>query len=127
MKVTCEREKLREGLAIANQVTPAKSTKPVLENVCLVATDNALEIIGTDQEVSLRFRIEDVEVAEPGPAVIPARVALDFVRDLTSETCTLESTDTTQLLALRVAKRALEDAGPEGEGVDRSPAGRGGG
>ncbi|MFT7679033.1 MAG: DNA polymerase-3 subunit beta [Planctomycetota bacterium] len=94
MKVTCDREKLREGLAIANQVVPSKSTKPVLENVCLVATDNALELIGTDQEVSLRYRIDDVQVDEPGPVVIPARIALDFVRDLTGERCTLETTDT---------------------------------
>ena len=48
MKVLCNREKLREGLAIANGVIPAKSTKPVLENVCLVATDAGLELLGTD-------------------------------------------------------------------------------
>ena len=95
MKVTCNREKLREGLAIANQVVPSKSTKPVLENVCLVATDDALELICTDQEVSLRFRIDDVQVEEPGPVVIPGRVALDFVRDLSSEQCTLETDDAT--------------------------------
>ena len=42
MKVLCDREKLREGLAIVNNVIPPRSTKPVLENVCFVATDNAL-------------------------------------------------------------------------------------
>ena len=93
MKVICDREKLREGLAIANNVIPAKSPKPVLENVCLVATDSALELLGTDLEVSVRYRIEDVKVEEPGPAVIPARVALDFVRDLSGETVTLETRD----------------------------------
>jgi DNA polymerase-3 subunit beta len=91
MKVICDREKLREGLAIANNVVPAKSTKPVLENVCLIATDDALELVGTDLEVSVRFRIDDVEVDEPGMAVVPARVALDFVRDLSGETVTLET------------------------------------
>jgi DNA polymerase-3 subunit beta len=95
MKVICDREKLREGLAIANSVIPTKSTKPVLENVCLVATDDALELIGTDLEVSMRFRIEGVTVEEPGPTVIPARVTLDFVRDLSGETVTLETKDGT--------------------------------
>ena len=47
MKVTCNREKLRDALSVVNNVVPAKSTKPVLENVCFVALDNALEIIGT--------------------------------------------------------------------------------
>jgi len=93
MKVLCSREKLREGLAVANGVIPAKSTKPVLENVCLVATDAGLELLGTDLEVSLRYSLDDVEVSEPGTAVIPARVALDFIRDLSSETVTLELGD----------------------------------
>ena len=35
-------KRAREGLSIANNVVPSKSTKPVLENVCLVATDDAL-------------------------------------------------------------------------------------
>lgn len=93
MKVICDREKLREGLAIANSVIPGKSTKPVLENVCLVATDDALEITATDMENTLRFRIEDVKVEEAGPAVVPARVTLDFVRDLSGETVGLETRD----------------------------------
>ncbi len=91
MKVLCDREKLREALAVANSIIPAKSTRPILENVCLVATDDSLELLGTDLEVSLRYRIEDVKVLEPGPVVVPARVTLDFVRDLTGDTVTLES------------------------------------
>lgn len=91
MKVLCDREKLREGLAIVNNVIPARSPKPALENVCLVATDQALELVGTDLEVAVRYRIGDVKVAEPGPTLIPARVTLDFIRDLTSETVTLSN------------------------------------
>ncbi len=91
MKVVCQREKLREGLAIANSVIPNKGPKPVLENVCMVATDDALELLGTDTEVSLRYLISDVQVKEPGPIVIPARVALDFVRDLSGDEVTLET------------------------------------
>ena len=91
MKVICDRDKLREGLAIAANVIPNRSPKPAVENVCLVATDDALEIVGTDLEVSIRYRLEDVEVIEPGPALIPARVTTDFVRDLSDEKVTLET------------------------------------
>jgi len=89
MKVTCNRDKLRDALAVVNTVVPAKSTKPVLEKVCLVATDDALELVGTDLECAVRYRIDGVQVEEPGPAVVPARVTLDFVRDLSGETVTL--------------------------------------
>ena len=89
MKILCEREKLREALAVTTSVIPTKSTRPAVENVCLVATDQALELVGTDLDVAVRYRIEDVKVEEPGTALIPARVATDFVRDLGSETVSL--------------------------------------
>jgi DNA polymerase III subunit beta len=85
MKVVCNREKLREGLAIVNSVVPTKAPKPVLES---------LELLGTDLEISVRFRIDGVEVIEPGPIVVPARVAMEFVRDLSGENVTLQTKDT---------------------------------
>jgi DNA polymerase-3 subunit beta len=108
MKITCDRSKLRDGLAVVNNVIPGKSTKPVLENVCLVATLDAVEILGTDLECSVRYRIPVttqaesdagksgvVRVDEPGIAVVPARVALDFVRDLGGDSVTLSTQDQT--------------------------------
>jgi len=95
MKILCDREKLREGLSIVNNVIPARSPKPVLENVCFVATDDLLELVGTDLEVGVRYSITDVKVSEPGVSVIPARVTLDFIRDLSSETVTLHTDDGT--------------------------------
>jgi DNA polymerase-3 subunit beta len=92
MKVLCNREQLREGLAIVNGVIPTKSTRPAIENVCLVATENALELVGTDLEVAIRFRIDDVKVADTGTTLIPARVAAEFVRDLSGETASIDAT-----------------------------------
>lgn len=113
MKVLCDREKLREGLALANNVIPSKSPKPMLSCVCLVATDDTLELVGTDLEVSLRYRLDgnpralagaagetaaegapakvDVKVIEPGTVVVPARVMHDFVRDFAGETVLIET------------------------------------
>jgi len=91
MKVLCEREKLREAMTVVTSVIPAKSTRPAVENLCMVATDDALELVGTDLDVAVRYRVEDVKVQEPGTALIPARVAADFVRDLSGETVTLRT------------------------------------
>jgi len=93
MKVICDHARLLEGLSVVNNVIPSKSTKPALENVCLVATDDTLELVGTDLECSVRYRIGDVKVEEPGPAVIPARVTMDFVRDLSGEEVSLATQD----------------------------------
>ncbi len=93
MKVLCDREHLREGMTLATSVIPVKSTHPAIENVLLTASDDALELVGTDLEVALRYRIEDVKVETPGKVLIPARVASDFIRDLSGETVTLETKD----------------------------------
>ena len=92
MKVLCNREQLREALAIVNGVVPSKSTRPAIENVCLVATENSLELVGTDLEVAIRYRIDDVKVADTGTTLIPSRVALEFVRDLSGETVSIDAT-----------------------------------
>jgi len=91
MKVLVERERLREALQVVSSVIPVKSTRPAIENVYLVATDSALELVGTDLEVAVRYKIEEVKVEDPGTALIPARVATDFVRDLGGDTLTLET------------------------------------
>jgi DNA polymerase-3 subunit beta len=106
MKVLCDREKLREGLALANNVIPTKSPKPILACVCLVATADSLELVGTDLEVSLRYRLDgkaptsegeeakpriEVKVIEPGTVVVPARVMHDFVRDFAGDTVLIDT------------------------------------
>lgn len=93
MKVICDREKLSAALAIVNTVIPSKSTKPVLENVCFVAKDDTLELVGTDLECSVRYTVEGVQVIEPGPVVVPARVTLDFVRDLSGASVHISTTE----------------------------------
>ena len=94
MKVLCSREKLREGLALANSVIPNKSPKPVLTNVYMTAVGEALELVGTDLDVSLRYRIQDsVKVVEPGTVVVSARVLHDFVRDFSGETVEIDAKD----------------------------------
>ena len=91
MKVLCDREQLREGLSVVTSVIPLKSARPAIENVYLVAQDDALELVGTDLDVAVRYRISDVKVEEPGTALVPARVTADFVRDLAGETVKLRT------------------------------------
>ena len=93
MKVLCERETLREALTIATSVIPTKSTRPAVENVYVRADDDFLELVGTDLDVAVRYRVENVKMEEPGTVLVPARVASDFVRDLSGETVRIGSKD----------------------------------
>ena len=98
MKVLCDRERLREGLTVVTSVIPLKSTRPSIENVCLVASDDVLELVGTDLDVAVRYRVSDVKVDEPGTVLVPARVTADFVRDLSGETVKLRTKGETFLV-----------------------------
>ena len=113
MKVICNREKLRDALSIATQLVPTKTTKPVLENVCLVATDHALEFLATDQEVALRYTLDDVQVGETGVAVIPARLAMEVVRDLGGENVQIEMIETRCRLSSNLDHCDLVTADPD--------------
>lgn len=93
MKITCHREKLRDALSVINTVVPGRAAKLILENVKLVATEEGLELVGTDLEVSARITVQEVQVDEPGVAVLPCKVVLDFVRDLSSEMVTISCED----------------------------------
>ncbi len=126
MKVLCERERLREALQAVSSVIPVKSTRPAIEHVYLAASDGTLELVGTDLEVAVRFRIDDVKVEEPGSALIPARIATDFVRDLSGETLTLETRGETFHIENGADRCALTTLDPdEFPVVARFPEGEG--
>ena len=91
MKATCDREALREGLAVINSVIPTKSTSRSSRTSASSRPTIISSFVGTDQEVSVRFKI-DRQVVEPGPVVVPP-ARLDFVRDLSGETVTIATGD----------------------------------
>lgn len=82
MKFTINREKLLGPLQLACGVVERRQTAPVLSNLLLTLENDALVITGTDQEVEITVRIDDVEIAEPGEVTVPARKIMDICRSL---------------------------------------------
>ena len=71
MKATCERDKLLHAFQMAASVAPARSPKPILQNVKLeVAKDGAI-LMGTDLEVGVRVEVPGFAIAAPGSVVLP--------------------------------------------------------
>jgi len=107
MKVKCETKVLADSLAIVGSVVPARSPKPVLSNVKLVAQDGALELMATDLEVGVRRTIPGVEVDEPGEVLLPAAQASNIVREATARNVSLTTEDTTCTIAYTGATYAI--------------------
>ncbi len=82
MKVICDRGALVESLNLVSGVIVSRTPKPVLACVKLTASEDALQIVGTDLEVAVRLSTPRVEVEEPGEALIPADKLDQIVREI---------------------------------------------
>ncbi|MCE5269198.1 MAG: DNA polymerase III subunit beta [Planctomycetaceae bacterium] len=71
MKATCERDKLLHAFQMAASVAPARSPKPILQNVKLELTAEGAILMGTDLEVGIRVDVPGFNVEAPGKVVLP--------------------------------------------------------
>lgn len=75
MKIICDRAVLLDAINLATGVVASRTPKPQLTCVKLIATndgDSMLTLGATDAEISLRLTTANVQVDEPGEALIPA-------------------------------------------------------
>jgi DNA polymerase-3 subunit beta len=95
MKVTCDREKLLAAFQTAAAVAPARSPKPILQNVKIeVAADGATTtavLIATDLEIGVRVEVPGITVEVPGTAVLPISRFGSILRESSDATLRLEA------------------------------------
>lgn len=90
MKVTCPKALLMEKLQIVLKSVATKGTMPVLSGIRIrKAGDQALELAGTDMDISLRLRMEAAIEGE-GETVVPGRLFSDVVKSLPAGDVMLE-------------------------------------
>ncbi len=70
MKLICDRIALQEALAATSMVAMTRTPRPILECVRLTAEKDGLILTAYDQEVGIRYRIPQVEVATPGETLV---------------------------------------------------------
>lgn len=76
MRFECERDDLSKALSAVSGVVLAKGIHPVYESVEIVASETGLELLATDLEVGMRYRIaagDALQVVGKGTAVVPAQ------------------------------------------------------
>ena len=93
MKVVCDRAALNEALSISSSVIASRSPTPVLLCLKLVAHDGLLSIMSTDAEVGLSVNVAQVEVNQPGEALVPADKLSQIVKSSEDDTIHLEVKD----------------------------------
>jgi DNA polymerase-3 subunit beta len=91
MKITCQREKLLAAFQTAASVAPARSPKPILQNVKLEVSDQKATLTATDLEVGIRIEVPGITVEVPGCTVLPIARFGSILRESTDEKLRLDA------------------------------------
>lgn len=81
MKVIAQTAALQEALTVAGSIIAARTPKPVLQCVKLIASGKTLTLLATDLEAGCRYTLTSVQVEEEGEALIPAARLTGIVRE----------------------------------------------
>jgi len=90
MKIRCQTQMLRDILQLANSVVSARSPKPVLANVKIVADPERTEILATDLEVAIRCILDQIDVDTKGEALVNAARLGNILRECDDEFINIE-------------------------------------
>ena len=91
MKITCNREKMLHAFQTVAAIAPARSPKPILQNVKLEAAGDKATLMATDLEVGIRYEVTGVETDTPGAAVLPVARFGSILRESTDATFRIEA------------------------------------
>jgi DNA polymerase-3 subunit beta len=91
MKVICNRGALLEALTVAGTVVASRTPKPALQCVKLSALEKSLTVAATDLEVAIRYLDHQVQIDDPGEALVPADKMRDIVRESVDDTLSIET------------------------------------
>ena len=114
MKFHCHRPSLAAAFGIVGGVVPARTPKPMLQNVRLTAEGNSLTLSGTDSEIGVTYTVEGVTVDQPGEILLPAQRASTILRELTQDQVTIESNEGTITISSGQSEFRLASEDPSG-------------
>jgi DNA polymerase III subunit beta len=91
MKTVCDREKLLHAFQTAASVAPARSPKPILQNVKLELSEDRATLMGTDLEIGIRLDVQGVTVEAPGSVVLPISRFGSILRESSDDKLVVEN------------------------------------
>jgi DNA polymerase-3 subunit beta len=91
MKISCDREQLLQAFQTVGAVAPARSPKPILQNVKFDVTADGAWLTATDLEVGIRHAVQGIDVQAAGAVVLPVTRFGSILRESADETLHIES------------------------------------
>lgn len=95
MKLQCPRNMLLGAVTTVSGVVPTRTPKDILKNIKLIVADKQATLIGTDQEVGIRYQLPEVETDSAGEVLLPTAKMQSILRELTDDVVSIEADDGT--------------------------------
>lgn len=90
MKLNCSRSLLSAAFQIVGSVVPSRTPKEILRNVKLSLADGRATLLGTDQEVGIRYEIPGVETDSVGEVLLPTQRVNSILREVQDDQIEIE-------------------------------------
>ncbi len=82
MQLLCDRALFSNAFAVAAAAVPSRTPKDVLRNVFLTVGNQGVELVGTDLETAIRFRVDGVTTNSTGGVLLPTQRVSSIMREL---------------------------------------------
>ncbi|MFG0335714.1 MAG: DNA polymerase III subunit beta [Maioricimonas sp. JB049] len=93
MKLECSRSLLANAFQTVSGVVPSRTPNEILKNVKLTVADGSATLVGTDQEVGVRYEIPEVVTSSMGEVLLPTQRVSAILREVQDEMLTFEVTE----------------------------------
>jgi DNA polymerase III, beta subunit len=90
MKLSCPRNVLQAAFGIVSSVVPQRSPKEILRNVKLTLADGKATLLGTDEEVGIRYELTDVTTDSFGEVLLPTQRISAILREVQDDSIQIE-------------------------------------
>lgn len=93
MKLTRNRQSLASAFSTVSGVVPSRTPKEILKNIKVQSKGGKVTLIGTDQEVGIRYDVPGVESADDGEILVPAARIKTILTEIGGDSVELEVED----------------------------------
>lgn len=112
MQLQCDRAQFSQAFSIAASAVPTRTPKDLLRSVFLSVGSEAVELVGTDQEIAIRCRVEGVTTNSTGEALLPTQRVSSILRELQDDTFELAIDEQQITLTTSTSKFRLTSEDP---------------
>ena len=82
MHFSCNNSFFLKGILLLSNICQSKSTKQILQAVKIIVDDSEIQLLATDLEIAVRYKITDCKVNEKGITALPLNKLLNMIKEI---------------------------------------------